>query len=360
MNALALVLALGLADGAATEPRAAGPRIDHQPARCVLEGRLAVVRARIEPDGADLRARLFFRESAGATWYWVDMERQDGAWTGVLPRPSHDALWVAYVIEAQAGATGAKTRFPDPPTAVAEVVTEPCPEGTAPTVHVSEVRIHRPANAPPLPAGFEIRGTGAVADAGEPDLPPLPRRIGVESQTSYHPPESPIASGDSIGAPLVAGSKIRVRTSDDSALAGRFVAMNETSLTLRTASSLRRIDRDKIVALDTMAGHQGSRILAGAGIGVGVGLLTAVTIARLEASWPLGRSRSSSQMFADNGSLNITLLVTGALIGGGAGTRWDNGLWRPVDVATLGPRVKVGVSVLPEKRATGVGVIVGF
>jgi hypothetical protein len=148
--ARALTLASSLAVPLAAAAQDAQPlRIQHQPPQCLVPGRYAELRAKVEPMANVLRTRILFKTDPMAEPHAVTM-RQDGQeFVGYLPRPLATAAQVTYWVEAT-----------DP--ALVEVVTD---ETTVPVqaecaqpakaVKTARAEVTAPMGAPLVPEGFQ-------------------------------------------------------------------------------------------------------------------------------------------------------------------------------------------------------------
>ncbi|MGE0453439.1 MAG: hypothetical protein AB7O37_00305 [Vicinamibacteria bacterium] len=140
---------------------AQGPPIEHDPVGCVRAERFPRLTARL-PDATG-RARVYFRASGTATWYFVEMKPEAGLYAAALPKPKRSTKSFDYYIEAL---DEAMTQSRTAEYGAAVVSGETCGEGKAMAAVASSasVVVGAPAGAPAVPAGFA--GSGLVAASG--------------------------------------------------------------------------------------------------------------------------------------------------------------------------------------------------
>ena len=148
--------------------RAQGPVIDHSAVACMAAEKFPQLEARIVEPEAIARARVQFR-GEGGPWYFVEMKRSGGVFTGVLPKPKKSLKTIHYYIEA----TDRQFRENRTQEFAASVVPEAmaCADGKmmAGVASTASVIVGSPAGAAAVPAGFSPAGvasaTGSSATA---------------------------------------------------------------------------------------------------------------------------------------------------------------------------------------------------
>jgi hypothetical protein len=136
--------------------------VQHQAVGCLLADAHPRLDARFEPEGEVARARAFFRAAGTPHWYSVEMTRQAGLWSGVLPKPHRSTARIEYYLEATDKAfVPARTGEH-----AAEVAAGPgaCRKDAtlAAAVPSARVVVTAAAGAPALPAGFLPAGLVAA------------------------------------------------------------------------------------------------------------------------------------------------------------------------------------------------------
>lgn len=122
------LLALFLPAATAAQEDDAPPLIEHQPLRCLLRDRFALITATVRPAAAVTRARVYVTSSAGDEYYSVELRPAgDETFEARLPKPRQKAAPIVYFIEV-VSTGGALQRTPE---TRLDVVKEPgdCPEG---------------------------------------------------------------------------------------------------------------------------------------------------------------------------------------------------------------------------------------
>lgn len=148
----------------ATPLRAQGPVIDHSAVACMVAEKFPQLEARITEPDAISRARVQFR-GVGGPWYFVEMKRSGGVFTGVLPKPKKSLKTISYYIEAT------DRQFPDSRTQefAASVVPQAtlCADGKmmAGVASTASVMVGSPAGAAAVPAGFSPAGVASVGSS---------------------------------------------------------------------------------------------------------------------------------------------------------------------------------------------------
>jgi hypothetical protein len=117
--------------------------------------------ARITEPDAISRARVQFR-GVGGPWYFVEMKRSGGVFTGVLPKPKKTLKTISYYIEA----TDRQFRDSRTQEFAASVVPQAalCADGKlmAGVASTTSVVVGSPAGAAAVPAGFSPAGVASV------------------------------------------------------------------------------------------------------------------------------------------------------------------------------------------------------
>ena len=142
------------AAGPFAAPLHAAVNVQHQAVGCLLADAHPRLEARFEPEGEVARARVFFRAAGTPHWYSVEMGRQAGLWSGVLPKPKRSTPRIEYYLEATDKAfVPARTSEH-----AAEVATGPgaCRKDAplAASLPSARVVVTAAAGAPAVPAGF--------------------------------------------------------------------------------------------------------------------------------------------------------------------------------------------------------------
>jgi len=83
-----------------TEDSTGGIRIEHSEVSCVVAEQHPCFEARLEPIEEVRGARVYFSPEGGRHWYSVAMERRDGTFVGIIPKPKHELKGLDYYIEA--------------------------------------------------------------------------------------------------------------------------------------------------------------------------------------------------------------------------------------------------------------------
>ena len=153
----ACVLGVACLLASATSAWAQGPVIDHAGVGCMAAEKFPQLEARIlEPDAIS-RARVQFRGEAGP-WFFVDMKRAGGVFTGILPKPKRSLKTIRYYIEA----TDREFRVNRTQEFAASVVPQAalCADGKlmAGAATTASVLVGSPASGAALPAGFSSAG----------------------------------------------------------------------------------------------------------------------------------------------------------------------------------------------------------
>ena len=86
--------------------------IEHQGPGCVPAGKYCRLAACIRPQDAVARARVYFRASGTADWFYVEMTRAAPCHQAVLPRPKKGLQRLEYYIAAT-DRSFAETRTPE-------------------------------------------------------------------------------------------------------------------------------------------------------------------------------------------------------------------------------------------------------
>jgi hypothetical protein len=142
---------------------AEGPVIDHSAVACMVAEKFPQLEASIvEPDVIS-RARVQFR-GEGGPWYFVNMTRSGGVFTGVLPKPKKSLKTIHYYIEA----TDRQFHVSRTEEFAASVVPEAtCGAGRmmAGVASTASVLVGSPAGAAAVPVGFSSSGVATTATA---------------------------------------------------------------------------------------------------------------------------------------------------------------------------------------------------
>jgi hypothetical protein len=155
---LASLLSVSLAEAALT--------VQHDGVGCVLAENHPRLEARITPEAEVARARVFFRAAGTPHWYSIEMTRQAGSWTGVLPKPRASTERIEYYLEAT------DKVFVPARTAerIAAVVQGPaaCQKDVvmAASTPAARVVVTAAAGAPAVPAGFLNAGLLVAGGGG--------------------------------------------------------------------------------------------------------------------------------------------------------------------------------------------------
>jgi hypothetical protein len=150
---------------AAEAAPAAGLAIDHKAVSCIVAEQNARFDACFAPAEGVSRARVNFRASGTPHWYYVEMTRDAGCFSGVLPRPSRQTKSVDYYIDV-VDRSFAEGRTQEYAPAVVRSASD-CRdrEALAASVGGGTVIVGAAPGAPALPAGFLQTG---IAAAGSP------------------------------------------------------------------------------------------------------------------------------------------------------------------------------------------------
>lgn len=145
---------------------AAQPSITHDEIDCARPMEFVVVLTSIEPPEEITNAKVYFRSSLYAEYYYVEMTREGERFVGVLPQPSASTPALVYYVEALDGAFNTARTLeltvnvddrctPDP--ALASYA------GGEPSITVGAMS----AGAPSIPPGFGVVGiVGTIAITG--------------------------------------------------------------------------------------------------------------------------------------------------------------------------------------------------
>jgi hypothetical protein len=152
------------AETAPTAP-AAGLAIEHKAVACIVAEQNARFDACFDPADGVSRARVNFRASGTPHWYYVDMARDAGCFSGVLPRASRKTKAVDYYIDV-VDRSFAESRTQEYAPAVVRSAAD-CRdrEALAASVGGGTIVVGAAPGAPALPAGFLQTG---IAAAGSP------------------------------------------------------------------------------------------------------------------------------------------------------------------------------------------------
>ena len=157
-----------------------GPKIDHQPADCVVKDRFVLLDAAIDPSDDVAKARVYFKSAEDQDSYFVDMALMQGRFVARLPKPKERSGPVTYVIEATSTG-GVVKRTPE---IAAKVVAkrEQCGEGTKTAAEGSgdDVRVTSTTSSRSKPKGFKgvdrvvvLEENGKPAEAAAPSETPV-------------------------------------------------------------------------------------------------------------------------------------------------------------------------------------------
>src|SRR4029077_2338459 len=80
--------------------RAQGVTIDHTAVGCIVAEQFPKMTACFTPASNLARARVYFRGSGGASWYFVDMKSEAPCYVGILPKPKKTLKKMDYYVEA--------------------------------------------------------------------------------------------------------------------------------------------------------------------------------------------------------------------------------------------------------------------
>jgi hypothetical protein len=159
------VLAVACLLALATPLWAEGPVIDHSAVACMVAEKFPQLEARIVEPETISRARVQFRGERGP-WYFVEMKRSGGVFTGLLPKPKKSLKTIRYYIEA----TDRQFRVNRTQEFAASVVPEPmmCADkkmmaGVA--AAPASLIVGGPSGAAAVPAGFSSSGVVAAPAA---------------------------------------------------------------------------------------------------------------------------------------------------------------------------------------------------
>jgi len=159
------VLAVACLLALATPLWAEGPVIDHSAVACMVAEKFPQLEARIVEPEMISRARVQFRGERGP-WYFVEMKRSGGVFTGLLPKPKKSLKTIRYYIEA----TDRQFRVNRTQEFAASVVPEPmmCADkkmmaGVA--AAPASLIVGGPSAAAAVPAGFSSSGVVAAPAA---------------------------------------------------------------------------------------------------------------------------------------------------------------------------------------------------
>jgi hypothetical protein len=149
----------------ATPLWAEGPVIDHSAVACMVAEKFPQLEARIVEPEMISRARVQFRGERGP-WYFVEMKRSGGVFTGLLPKPKKTLKTIRYYIEA----TDRQFRVNRTQEFAASVVPEPmmCADkkmmaGVA--AAPASLIVGGPSGAAAVPVGFSSSGVVAAPAA---------------------------------------------------------------------------------------------------------------------------------------------------------------------------------------------------
>ena len=139
----------------------AGPvQVRHDPIACVPGDRHVTITTRAEPADAAVAVELQFR-AAGSDWYGVAMAREDGVWSGRLPRAAPTLEHFDYRIVTTS--TDALVTASDP---VAVAVSADCDTAGQASL-TSSIIVRVPLGAPlvpPVPPGFSPAGVVSLQE----------------------------------------------------------------------------------------------------------------------------------------------------------------------------------------------------
>ncbi len=88
MNRALTAGVLAAAALAAPSVHAQGVAIDHKAVGCIVAGKFPKMNACFSPAAQFAKGRVYFREQATPTWYYVEMKSDAPCHSGVLPKPS--------------------------------------------------------------------------------------------------------------------------------------------------------------------------------------------------------------------------------------------------------------------------------
>ena len=141
------------------------PDIQHDPLGCVVAGKFPQVDACFT--AADVaRARVYFKGTAGAHWYWVDFKPAEKCFGATLPRPTKSLKQMMYYVEV-VDRQHREMRTDD---RTVDIVPDAggCKKDlpVAGWVQNATVSVGVPAGAPVVPAGFVTSAVGGGIGAG--------------------------------------------------------------------------------------------------------------------------------------------------------------------------------------------------
>jgi PKD domain-containing protein len=149
---------------AAPRPSMGGLAIDHQQIGCVVAGRFSVFNARVQPQEALARGRLFFHADANPGWYFVEMKPQAGALSAALPQARKTTKRINYYIEViDRSSVTTRTQEYAPAVVGSEAECSRAMPVAAFSNAPGEIVVTAGPGAPPLPVGFDPIGLAAGA-----------------------------------------------------------------------------------------------------------------------------------------------------------------------------------------------------
>jgi len=82
------------------ETSGSGAQILFEPVTCFVAGEFPLLDAGIEPLASVARARVYFKGTAGTSFYYVEMGQETGRYVGKLPRPRVEASPITYYVQS--------------------------------------------------------------------------------------------------------------------------------------------------------------------------------------------------------------------------------------------------------------------
>jgi hypothetical protein len=82
------------------ETTGSGAEIRFQPVTCFVAGEFPLLDAEMSPLPSVARARVYFKAALGETFYYVEMNQDQGKFFGKLPRPRVEASPITYYIQS--------------------------------------------------------------------------------------------------------------------------------------------------------------------------------------------------------------------------------------------------------------------